>query len=287
MKNPIPETEKMGTNSELSKNGAFIFLIGLIIASIVFGGLFIGYYWFFYESPGPLDNDNTGWIEDCSDISDWSEAQGTDFEKYSLGHYGAIESLTDSIVASNDVFTPDTTWWNPPSGDSTHRKAARIRRLPSYGNELIIQSIINFDPSSTSNPYTFQGGMDLILTGPSLEPLFQIRLADGAASSNMHQISHRAWYFTSAGVDIEILPPTLKANPLIFDGQFSIYLNQSTIEVFTPVSDQWIDLDINPETALQRGTPTFLVLYFQQNRQLFQPPPSVMNIDQITVDTRS
>lgn len=224
------------------------------------------------------------WVEDCSDISDWTDARGTDFEVNAFRGYQ--EDLTDSLIASAGVFTPEVDWWNPPASNTTHRRAAAYRELPTTWDEILINSTINFDPTSVSNPYTFQGGLYLILTNSNHEQLFELEISDGAASSGKHEAYHHAMYFTSSDQPIELLPITLAASPVITNGKLSIHIKETTVEVFTPISNEWIDLGISPTVAFQRGTPKYVVLFCFQNRQLLQPPPTELNWDSIEVQTK-
>lgn len=224
------------------------------------------------------------WVEDCSDISDWTDARGTDFEVNAFRGYQ--ENLTDSLIASAGVFTPEVDWWNPPASNTTHRRAAVYRELPTTWTEILINSTINFDPTSVSNPYTFQGGLYLILTNSNHEQLFELEIRDGAASSGKHDAYHHASYFDSSDLDIELLPITLAASPVITNGKLSIHIKETTVEVFTPISNEWIDLGISPTVAFQRGTPKYVVLFCYQNRQLLQPPPTELNWDSIEVQTK-
>ncbi|UCG04227.1 MAG: fibronectin type III domain-containing protein [Candidatus Heimdallarchaeota archaeon] len=217
------------------------------------------------------------WYEDCDDISAWTDARGTDFEVNAFRGYQ--HNLTDSLIASTGVFTPENDWWNPPASNTTHRRAAVYRELPTNWTEILINSTINFDPTSISNPYTFQGGLYLILTNSNHEQLFELEISDGAASSGKHETYHHAMYFNPNDQPIELLPITLAASPVITNGKLSIHIKETTVEVFTPISKEWIDLGISPIVAFQRGTPKYVVLYYFQNRQLLQPPPTTVNWD--------
>ncbi|MFW9779336.1 MAG: hypothetical protein ACFFE8_10830, partial [Candidatus Heimdallarchaeota archaeon] len=222
-------------------------------------------------------NNISDWFEDCSDISDWINADGTSYDYSEL----AIPGLTDSLTASGGVFTPDSNWWNPPASTITPRDIVFYRQLPTNRDDLLIESTVNFNPTSVSNPYSFMGTMNLLILGENLENLFLLELLDSSGSANDHKTGHRAFYFDVTGGTYQILPMAFRSDPVVTQGKLSIIITNTSIRVFTPVSETWTDLNIDPSIVFQRSNPTFLALYIHRSRQDLEPAPAALNWDSI------
>ncbi|MFX1566505.1 MAG: DNRLRE domain-containing protein [Promethearchaeota archaeon] len=246
---------------KLTKNKLFsLLLIGLFAVS-------------FANVSGAL-----AWIEDCHDLSDWTQANGD--SAIDGDHGGWHSSIAYDTIVYDNKFTPATPpssgWWisYPSSGYSTQRYAGIYRNLEIVEqSDWEIEIALDFDNYSPGT-YSHQGGYYIYLLNEQKQPMMQIYYQDGSGSSYEERLNVRAYYYDAAGTSQLVYNPgPATARGIIGnwfiknqDGHIHCYWPTATTGS-VPGTGAWHDITeyASGTDLLQRGTLTY-ILMIQRSR---------------------
>lgn len=236
------------------------------------------------------------WEEDCTDISDWTQANGDSAIDADNGGWGPSIKYNHIVTAGKFApATPMTTgWWisYPTSGYKNSRWSGIYRQLEVM-EFADWQITVNIDFNNYApGYYSYQGNFELYLLNSAKEPMLRVRYVDSAGSSYQHKLGVSATYFDNDGTETWIFNPGYSNNAYDVNDEWILKQEEGHIKCFWPSpatglvagTGVWQDLtDISGVSdLLERGDLTYLLI---MQRSRYRAPLSA-HINHMSVYTQ-
>ncbi|MFX1283795.1 MAG: hypothetical protein ACFFB5_09070 [Promethearchaeota archaeon] len=214
----------------------------------------------------PLD---TKWTSDGSSLIGWSQCHGDPTYESESEYIWDVESYEDDFTPENKSLS--TQFWDPNYDTDEVYRCAGIFRLELGLNEStwILELTVSFDVTNT-NTFSFLGDIGIIIDNANKEPMLLAKIRDHSAVGSSHSVIGETGYYLTDSSYSQVIYTTANSTDRDIDsGTFAMKKNSSGIFIYFPEEipdgSGWRLLADNT-AALQRGTPTYIRLYFSRRR---------------------